>query len=103
MREHPGVVFRDGPLGRRAGLVGGPDVWEVVRALRRSREQEPDLPDDRRLARVARNAGLNPSQVDEAVRYYADHPAEVDRMVAEADAADEAAGRAADRRRELLA
>lgn len=28
--EHPLVTFRDGPTGRRAGLVGGPDVWEVV-------------------------------------------------------------------------
>ena len=28
--EHPLITFRDGPTGRRAGLVGGPDVWEVV-------------------------------------------------------------------------
>ena len=28
MDEHPGVMFRDGPTGRRAVLVGGPDVWE---------------------------------------------------------------------------
>lgn len=27
---HPDIVFRDGPSGRRAGIVGGPDVWEVV-------------------------------------------------------------------------
>jgi hypothetical protein len=27
--EHPLITFRDGPTGRRAGLVGGPDVWEV--------------------------------------------------------------------------
>jgi hypothetical protein len=32
--DHPGIVFRDGPAGRRAGLVGGPDVWEVIGALR---------------------------------------------------------------------
>ncbi len=31
---HPGVTFRDGPSGRRAGLVGGPDVDEVIRTLR---------------------------------------------------------------------
>ncbi|HEX6455830.1 MAG TPA: hypothetical protein VF009_04860, partial [Solirubrobacterales bacterium] len=23
---HPGIVFRSGPAGRRAGLAGGPDV-----------------------------------------------------------------------------
>src|ERR687887_1621118 len=27
--QHPLITFRDGPMGRRAGLVGGPDVWEV--------------------------------------------------------------------------
>ncbi len=35
MDEHPGVVFRSGPAGRRPGLLGGPDVWEVV-AVHRS-------------------------------------------------------------------
>lgn len=28
--EHPRTTFREGPTGRRAGLVGGPDVWEVA-------------------------------------------------------------------------
>ncbi|HJQ42001.1 MAG TPA: hypothetical protein VJ831_02855, partial [Jatrophihabitantaceae bacterium] len=32
MEEHPGVVFRDGPTGRRAVLIGGPDVRDVIRA-----------------------------------------------------------------------
>ena len=35
MDDHPGIVFRSGPAGRRPGLVGGPDVWEVV-AVHRS-------------------------------------------------------------------
>ena len=30
MDEHPGIVFRGGPTGRRAALAGGPDVWEVM-------------------------------------------------------------------------
>ena len=34
MAEHPGVVFRDGPTGRRAGLAAGPDVWEIIVVLR---------------------------------------------------------------------
>lgn len=29
MEGHPGVIFRDGPTGRRAVLIGGPDVREV--------------------------------------------------------------------------
>ena len=45
MHEHPGVMFREGPSGRRACLVGGPDVWEVI---------EPFVPlDPRRL--ITRN------------------------------------------------
>ena len=28
--EDPLITFRDGPTGRRAGLLGGPDVWEVA-------------------------------------------------------------------------
>ncbi len=32
MGEHPGIMFRPGPTGRRAGLTAGPDVWEIVRA-----------------------------------------------------------------------
>ena len=35
MDEHPGIVFRAGPAGRRPGLIGGPDVWEVI-AVHRS-------------------------------------------------------------------
>jgi len=33
MEDHPGIGFRDGPTGRRAGLASGPDVWEVIVAL----------------------------------------------------------------------
>jgi len=32
--EHPLIPFRDDPTGRRAGLIGGPDVWEVVNVPR---------------------------------------------------------------------
>jgi len=28
--EHPLITFRDGPSGRRAGVIGGPDVWEIA-------------------------------------------------------------------------
>ena len=31
MDEHPGIVFRSGPAGRRPGLVSGADVWEAKR------------------------------------------------------------------------
>jgi hypothetical protein len=30
LQEHPGIRFVDGPAGRRAALVEGPDVWQVI-------------------------------------------------------------------------
>lgn len=53
MEEHPGVMFRVGPMGRRATLVGGPDVWEVIRALRSARCAEPALAEPELLDLVA--------------------------------------------------
>src|ERR1700733_13836761 len=57
MSEHPGIMFRPGPTGRRAALAGGPDVWEVVRAVKSARTAEPDLADDGLLGLVADNTG----------------------------------------------
>jgi hypothetical protein len=34
--DHPGLVFRDGPTGRRAAIAAGPDVQEVLSAVRTS-------------------------------------------------------------------
>ena len=45
MDAHPGVLFREGAAGRRAVLVGGPDVWEVIRAITSARTSAPDLTD----------------------------------------------------------
>src|SRR5882724_4503246 len=58
MAEHPGVVFREGPTGRRAGLVGGPDVWEVVRAVKSARAAEPELAEEDVLTLVSTNTGV---------------------------------------------
>ena len=52
-RQFPGIVYRDGPAGRRAGLLGGPDVWEVVRAVRGMAGQG-----EQRLRRVAAERAL---------------------------------------------
>ena len=40
MDDHPLIRFADGPSGRRARLLGGPDVWEVV-AVARDNERRP--------------------------------------------------------------
>src|SRR5579884_1004978 len=55
--EHPGVFFRDGPAGRRARLVGGPDVWEVIAGIQSTRGAEPHLDIDETVAVVAETAG----------------------------------------------
>src|ERR1039458_3772079 len=57
MSEHPGIMFRAGPTGRRASLATGPDVWEVVRAIKSARTSEPDLTEEDVLALVEKNTG----------------------------------------------
>jgi hypothetical protein len=74
MRDHPRITFRDGPAGRRAGLVAGPDVVEVVSAI-----VGGDVPPADRVARAADLLGLSPDDVEAAVDYYADFTEEVDR------------------------
>src|SRR4030081_940567 len=41
MADHPGVIFKDGPSGRRAALAYGPDLWEVIKFLREVDERGP--------------------------------------------------------------
>jgi hypothetical protein len=103
MSEHPGIVFRPGPTGRRAGLVGGPDVWEVVRAVKSARAHEPDLAEDDLLTLIADNTGIPGRLIRVAVRYWASYPDEVDAEIAAAEAADDAAEDAWQRERQLLA
>jgi hypothetical protein len=103
MEEHPGIMFRPGPSGRRAGLVSGPDVWEVVRAVKSARLSEPDLPQDELIALLAENTGVPARSVTVAVRYWASYPDEVDAEIAAADAAEDAAEQAWRRERRLLA
>ena len=87
--EHPGVVFRPGPTGRRAALDGGPDVWEVVTALQALRDEDINLGGEALLEELARVTGLSREQVGTAVRYYAAYPDEVDdRVAANVEAAD---------------
>src|ERR1035437_114789 len=41
MADHPGVIFKDGPSGRRAALAFGPDIWEIIKFLREVDERGP--------------------------------------------------------------
>jgi hypothetical protein len=69
--EHPLITFRDGPTGRRAGLMGGADVWEVAMWLDDLAE-EPDP-----VAALLQDSALSRSQVDAALRYRASYPDEI--------------------------
>ena len=102
MDAHPGVLFREGPAGRRAVLVGGPDVWEVIRAIKSARDDDSDLTGDAVLDLVAENTGLARRTMDVAVAYFSDYPVEVDALIAEADVAEESLGESVDRRASLL-
>lgn len=73
--EHPLIVFRDGPTGRRAGLLGGPDVWEVAMWVE-DLAAEPDPVADPVVALV-KESTLTRSQVDAAMRYRAAFPDEI--------------------------
>jgi hypothetical protein len=103
LNEHPDIVFRPGPTGRRAGLVGGPDVWEVVRAVKSARAADPGLAEDDLLALVAENTGIPVRLIRAAVRYWASYTEEIDAEIAAAEAAEEAAEDAWRRERRLLA
>jgi len=103
MAEHSGVIFRSGPTGRRAALAGGPDVWEVIRAIKSAHSAEPGLDSDDLVSLVSDNAGIALRLVTTAVRYWAAYPGEVDAEIAAAEAAEDAAEQAWLRERQLLA
>jgi hypothetical protein len=89
MDEHPGIVFRSGPTGRRAALAGGPDIWELMATLKGG-----EAKGEKAVGEAAKLLGLTELQVRTGVRYYSDYPEEIDerigRNVEEADAAEAA-------------
>jgi hypothetical protein len=93
MDSYPGIVFRSGPSGRRAGLAGGPDVWEVIEVL------DTESND---LQRTAENLGLRVGLVEAALRFYASHQAETDAAIESNRQLMEEAAQAYRREQELL-
>ncbi len=98
MEDHPGVVFRDGPAGRRAALFGGPDVWEVMETLKGT-----GLRGERAIAATAEWGALAVAQVRVAARYYGEFREEVDERIALNRRAAERGREAWEREREALA
>lgn len=96
--HYPGIVYRGGPTGRRAALAVGPDVWEVVSALRHTSGG-----DEERVQVLAEQFELHPRHIRTALDFAADHRADIDRQVAENEAAAERARQVAERRADLMA
>jgi hypothetical protein len=86
MADHPGVIFKDGPSGRRAALAFGPDIWEIIKFLREADERGPAA-----LDAAAEVLAVDASRISAAVSYYGDYPQEIDAEIA---GADEASARA---------
>jgi hypothetical protein len=95
---HPGVMFKPGPSGRRAALAGGPDVWEVVAAMRDATGTEAE-----RTAAVATQLGLHQRQVVIALDYASAHRQEVEARIEVNQRALEEAERVCAERDRLLA
>lgn len=84
--RHPDVTFRDGPAGRRPGLVRGPDVWEIVGSLNANRIESPDASAEVMLELLEHSTGLPRQDLRAALRYYAEFTDEVDAWIASNDA-----------------
>jgi hypothetical protein len=73
--EHPLITFRDGPTGRRAGLVAGADVWEVAMWLDDlAAEADP-------AAALAADGVVTRPQIDAVLRYRSAYPDEIDARI----------------------
>lgn len=97
IRRFPGVVYRSGPIGRRAALLDGPDVWEVARDLLQAPGQGME-----RVEHLAAESGLPVTAVLLAGDFYAAFPDEVDAMIEADERAAEQIRQSVGRRERLL-
>lgn len=95
--DHPGIVYRPGPSGWRAGLAGGPDVDEVVRAVRSA-----GVAGDRAVASAAGSLGVDPRLVRIAIDYAAEHLEEIEARLRANEEASERARQLAEARSSVL-
>jgi hypothetical protein len=102
MDEHPGILFREGPTGRRATVTGGPDVWEVVRAVKAARAAEPEMSSTELMSMLEDNTGVPGHMIRTAIDYWASYPDEVEALVEHADRAEARRRAAAERASTLL-
>ena len=94
MADHPGIVFREGPAGRRPALAGHRlDVWQVVETVQHEGGD---------VEAAAEYLSVSPGLVGAAVGYYADYRDEVDEWIARNTATAEEAEAAWRRRQAAL-
>jgi hypothetical protein len=76
-RRFPAITYRDGPTGRRAALIDGPDVWEIIRRI-----GQLDGSPDERIRTLLEETALTERQARLAVDFYAAYPDEIDERIA---------------------
>lgn len=95
--DHPGIVYRGPRNARRAGLAGGPDVWEVVVRLRELAGSEEE-----RIEELAAESSLHPRLIRAALEFAASHADDVEADIARNEEAIAVERENAERRRSLL-
>jgi len=90
----PGILFRDGPAGRRAAVGGSLDVWEVIAAAKESGTWTAD--------ELADDLGVSERVATVALDYYSRYPQEIDDWIADNEAEAEQAREAWSRLRVLV-
>jgi len=78
--------------------VGGPDVWELVNAVRSAPEKGEIM-----VSALAERLGISESKIRTAIRYYAEYPQEIDEWIAANEAEADRLETSLVRERELLA
>lgn len=76
MQAHPGIVFRPGPTGRRAGLARGPDVWEMMNSFK-----DRSHVSDKEVEYWAKALELSTHEVRTALRYYSEYTDEIEERI----------------------
>lgn len=95
--EYPGIVYRGSSPERRAGLAGGPDVWEVVKRLRELPGGEED-----RIETLASETEIHPRQIRVALEFASAHPEAIEARILRNEQAIISAESTARRRRAIL-
>lgn len=81
MRRCPGIIFVDGPSGRRARIAGtGIDVWELIATFKGLAEDYEQLNKSYHW--------LNEPQIRATLSYYALYPGEIDDAISQNETLD---------------